>query len=175
MIQIINVYRQKLPRLRFIGKRYADSDRVDGSFGHLWEQWFKEAYFAALEANSKPASCFDDANAPLGLMRFREKDHDFQYWIGLFRAADSPVPDGFESADFDASDVGIAWIQGPENELYKNEMQAFQRMTEEGYKIQADAEGATWFFERYSDERFMPENSDALPILDIGVYIASED
>ncbi|HBT16022.1 MAG TPA: AraC family transcriptional regulator, partial [Firmicutes bacterium] len=34
MVEIIKVYRESLPALRLIGKRYTDSDRgIDGGFG----------------------------------------------------------------------------------------------------------------------------------------------
>lgn len=36
MSEIIKVYRQSVPTLRFIGKKYGDSDRVNGTFGKQW-------------------------------------------------------------------------------------------------------------------------------------------
>lgn len=174
MVQLVNVYRQTLPPLRFIGKRYTDSDRVGGSFGSQWEQWFKEGHFATIEENTPAATGFEDANAPLGLMRHKDGD-DFQYWIGLFRAADSPVPDGFEHIDFDASDIGIVWVQGPENELFMNEMKAHDHMLKAGYEIRTALDSATWFFERYADDRFTPQEEGSLPILDIGLFIKANN
>ena len=172
MITITNVYRQKLPALRFIGLRYGDPDRVNGGFGEQWEQWFAEGNFDKIRAVSTPAK-FEDADAPIGLMRYKEGE-DFQYWIGFFCAEESTVPEGFAHVDFPPSDIGIAWIQGQEYELFMNEMKAEERMKEAGYKTITDDSGAYWFFERYADSRFMPQQEGDLPILDIGFYVEAE-
>lgn len=49
MVEIINVYRQSIPAMRFIGKKYGDSDRVDGGFGAKWGEWFGNGWFTAIE------------------------------------------------------------------------------------------------------------------------------
>lgn len=38
MAEIINVYRQTIPAMRFIGKKYTDDDRINGSFSAKWEE-----------------------------------------------------------------------------------------------------------------------------------------
>lgn len=171
MIELVNVYRQELPAVRFIGRRYSDDDRVAGGYAHLWEKWFADDLFSRITDACEAASGFDDATALLGLMRYKEGD-DFQYWIGLFCQASSPVPEGFEHVDFPPSGIGIVWLQGPESELYMNEMKAAKKLEEEGHRIAKDKEGAYWFFERYVDERFMPKEAAVSPILDIGHFIA---
>jgi hypothetical protein len=37
--EIIKVYKQDVPSLRFIGKRYGDKDRVNRTFGKYWGDW----------------------------------------------------------------------------------------------------------------------------------------
>jgi len=44
MPQIIKTYRQSVPAMRFIGKKYGFEDRVDGHFGALWQQWFANGW-----------------------------------------------------------------------------------------------------------------------------------
>ncbi|MGN6714677.1 hypothetical protein [Anaerocolumna jejuensis] len=42
MAEIIKVYKEHLPAVRFIGKRYTNTDRCkDGGFGYKWEEWFE--------------------------------------------------------------------------------------------------------------------------------------
>jgi hypothetical protein len=36
MAEVIRTYRQSVPAMRFIGKKYYDEDRVDGGFGKQW-------------------------------------------------------------------------------------------------------------------------------------------
>ncbi len=43
MPEIVNTYREQAPASRFIGIKYDESNRVDGSFAHLWTSWFKHA------------------------------------------------------------------------------------------------------------------------------------
>ena len=51
VVEIVKVYREHLPSLRLIGKRYADGDRCpDGGFGGKWEEWFRRDMFAPLHA-----------------------------------------------------------------------------------------------------------------------------
>lgn len=46
---IVNCYKETLPKTRFVGICYNHKDRVNGMFGYLWEKWFKENRFEALE------------------------------------------------------------------------------------------------------------------------------
>jgi hypothetical protein len=39
--EIIKVYKQNVPALRFIGKKYGENDCIYGMFGKYWEDWFK--------------------------------------------------------------------------------------------------------------------------------------
>ena len=39
MFSIVKTYRQSIPAMRFIGKKYGDEDRVDGGFGKQWGVW----------------------------------------------------------------------------------------------------------------------------------------
>lgn len=40
--EIIKVYKEHLPAVRFIGKRYTNTDGdKDGGFGYKWEEWFE--------------------------------------------------------------------------------------------------------------------------------------
>ena len=49
MAEIIKCYKEHLPVLRLIGKRYTDSDRISGSFGAKWGEWFQNGWFAEIE------------------------------------------------------------------------------------------------------------------------------
>ncbi|NLN40953.1 MAG: hypothetical protein GX160_03010 [Clostridiales bacterium] len=49
MAEIIKTYRQSVPAMRFIGKKYEDKDRVNGGFAKQWEEWFSNGWFEVLE------------------------------------------------------------------------------------------------------------------------------
>jgi len=67
-VEIVKVYRQSVGPLRFIGKKYGDSDRAGGSFGKQWGEWFANGWFGVLEkqADGKPKEICEDGDAYVG-------------------------------------------------------------------------------------------------------------
>lgn len=171
--EIIKVYKEHLPSLRFIGKKYTNADRANGGFGHKWGEWFQNGWFGELE---KIGELKNIENGYLGFMRFNcESGEDtFEYWVGMFFAANTSVPDGYDFIDMNESDVGICFIKGREDDgLYgmhdaciaeykKNDMGNF--MIDNGNRL--------YFFERYNCPRFTGPDENGNVILDYGVYLA---
>jgi hypothetical protein len=93
MAEIIKVYKEHLPALRFIGKRYTENDRVNGGYGHKWGEWFQNNWFSPLE---KSGSAGDIENGYLGFMRCYP---NFEYWIGVFLPPDTNIPEGYDFID----------------------------------------------------------------------------
>lgn len=173
-IEIVNVYTQDVPAMRFIGKRYGDEDRVDGGYGEQWHEWHQSGRVAALERYmeeepGRQLAGVEDGNTWAGLMRWKEGE-PFQYWIGRFAAAGTAIPEGYEAVDFPAGAVGICWLKGRTPEIFGKEMQCAERLKQEGYEVVTDGEQACWFFERYAD-RFMTADEDGRVIVDIGHFI----
>lgn len=162
-MEIVKVYKQSVPATRFIGKKYGDADRVDGGFGMQWGQWFENGWFAPLEPM---AADYEDGGAYIGLMRWKDGE-PFEYYIGMFLKPESAVPEGYESVDFGEGDIAVAWLKGPENEVYSHEDQAAQACGKEGYNAAADGSGAFWFFERYACPRFTTPDDKGEIILDV--------
>ncbi len=78
--EIIKVYKQDVPALRFIGKKYGDKDRVDGMFGKYWCEWHEKGWFDLIEkqADKELNSIYEDGDAYIGLMRWKEGE-PFEY------------------------------------------------------------------------------------------------
>ncbi len=170
MIEIIKIYKQHVPALRFIGKKYGDQDRVNGGFGVKWGEWFSNGWFTTLEKISEIKDVYEDGNAYIGLMRCKEGDK-FEYWIGMFMEEQAKVPEGFDYVDFPESSFGVCWVYGKENELYMKEPECFEKLKENGYEIVNDKDEACWFFERYVCPRFTTPDEKGNVILDICFYI----
>lgn len=171
MAEIIKTYREKVPAIRFIGKQYGNQDRVDGTFGSKWDEWFENGWFEELE-KLEPAEN-PEADAFIGLMR-RKDGEPFEYWIGMFRKEGTEVPEGFSYVDFPESDLGVVWLYGKGSELYCLEDECAESCKAEGLKIIPDEAGAYWFFERYACPRFTQPDADGCVILDICHFIAKE-
>ncbi|MCX7772234.1 MAG: hypothetical protein N2376_03875 [Clostridia bacterium] len=168
MAEIIKVYRQCMPKTRFIGKKYDDSDRVNGGFGDKWGEWFSNGWFGLMEnqISIKLTAIYEDGDAYIGLMRWKEGEA-FEYWIGMFAPEGTNIPDGFGYIDFPKTELGVCWLYGSEGDLYAKEDKCAAKLIEEGYKIIPDEKGAWWFFERYGCPRFTTPDAQGNVILDI--------
>ena len=149
MAEIIKTYKQSIPALRFIGKKYTDEDRVDGSFGAKWGEWFQNGWFDALESlfDDEFIKIYEDGKAYIGLMK--EVNDGFEYWVGMFAPEKTTVPNGYISIDYNEGELGVCWIYGSESEVYMLEGQCGEKLEKEGFNICID-----WCFERYACPRF---------------------
>ena len=165
-------YKQCVPALKFIGKKYGDEDRVDGSFGAKWGEWFQNGWFDVVEKQIRNSinETYEDGGAYIGLMRCKENE-PFEYWIGMYVPENTPVPEGFDYIDFPAANLGVCWVYGKENDVYFHEEKCAIKLGEEGYEIVSDEQGAWWFFERYGCPRFTTPDEKGNIILDICHYV----
>ncbi|HHT28018.1 MAG TPA: GyrI-like domain-containing protein [Firmicutes bacterium] len=166
MVEIVKVYKESYPALRLIGKRYTNSDRgPGGGYGHKWGEWHQQGYFAVLE---QLGGAPEHGDAYVGCMR---SAGEFEYWIGMFFPAGTPVPPEFMHVDIPAGDAGICWVYGREDngELYGPTVHDLCRtkILEAGWQIARDA----WVFERYNCPRFTSPDDQGKVILDYGVYL----
>lgn len=170
--EIIKVYKEHLPSLRFIGKCYTNKDRV-GGFGHKWGEWFQNGWFDTLE---KLGELKEIENGYLGFMRCNGSDADntFEYWIGMFFSKDTAVPEGFACIDLEESDIGVCWIKGKEDGgIYDMHDACIAKIMENGMgNFKPDKENRAYFFERYNCPRFTSPDEDGNVILDYGIYLS---
>lgn len=167
MPEVINILQERVPALRFIGKRYTDADRDSGGgFGERWREWFQEERFTPLQALG-PAP--EHGDAYVGLMRYL---NEFEYWIGIFFPADTPVPEGYDWVDLPACTFGTCWLYGREEtgELYGMDahMSCASQIENKGWRI---AE-APWCLERYNHPRFTTPDENGKVILDYCIELA---
>lgn len=172
MAEIIKTYRQSMPAMRFIGKKYGDDARINGNFSAKWDEWFGNGWFAIIEKQVSTGikDIFKDGDAYIGLMRCKEGE-PFEYWIGMFTPEATPVPDDFLHIDFPKSELGVCWLYGKEGDVYAKEDKCWAKLTQEGYKMIPDSKSAWWFFERYVCPRFTTPDDQGNIILDICYYI----
>ncbi len=98
----------------------------------------------------------------------RHKDGEpWQYWLGMFTPADTPVPEGFDCVDFPAAaDLGTCWIYGKESEVHALCGQCRPAIEEVGMTVWQDAEGAAWCFENCTCPRYTTPDGEGNIILD---------
>lgn len=163
MPEITRVYRQAMPEVKLVGKRYTEKDKANGTFAQKWCEWFDNDWFSPLRAPGS-AEPFEDCDAYIGLCRCKDGE-PFQYWIGVFLPTDFPVPDGYESVTLQACDIGVAWIYGKEPDIYQ--YCSLERLHREGLEWTADKNGVKWCFERYVRPRFTQPDEQGNRVLDM--------
>lgn len=170
--EIIKVYKEHLPSLRFIGKCYTNDDRV-GGFGHKWSEWFGHGWFDTLE---KLGEHKEVENGYLGFMRCNGSDveNTFEYWIGMFFPVNTTVPEGFAHIDLSESDIAVCWIKGKEDDgIYGMHDACISQFQDNGMgNFRSDDKNRAYFFERYNCPRFTEPNENGDVILDYGIYLA---
>lgn len=174
MAEIIKAYKARLPSLRFIGKRYTNADRVDGSYSEKWGEWFRKGWFKVLEKHGETEGV---ENGYLGLMRFNgcDSENTFEYWIGAFLPPDTSVPAGYDFIDISECNVGVCWIKGKEDDgsIYGMHDACIAKFQENGMgNFKSDDENRICFFERYNCPRFTERDKEGNVILDYGIYLA---
>ncbi|MDD3832211.1 MAG: hypothetical protein PHW00_06140 [Clostridia bacterium] len=168
MPEIIKVYKQTLPATRFVGRCYGEEDKVGNTFSKKWGEWFENNLFAPIEIKCGDKEHFEDSTSYYGLCRCSQ-DQPFQYWIGVFLPAGAQVPEGYDSIDFDATDIAVYWVKGKEPDIYF--VDPTDRMAKDGYKWAPDKDGYMWCFERYACPRFTEPDKDGNVILDLCFFI----
>jgi len=175
MYEIIKVYTQSIDSLKFIGKKYDNADRTNGTFevASKWSEWFQNGWFDIIEnkINSNPDDTYEDRGAYIGLLRNKSKE-SFQYWIGMFLPENTETPKGFAHINFPKSEIGVCWVYGKEEHISMNDSldifnQCKERLEKDGMTHVHDRDNVCWAFERYARPRFSTPDEKGNVILDI--------
>ena len=163
MPTIQKTFRESIPALRFIGKRYFE-------VGGHWGEWFCNGWFDAIEAamggTEKITAIWENGGGYIGLERHKDGER-WQYWLGMFVPADTPVPKGFDYVDFPATaGLGTCWIYGKESEVHALCGSCKPAILDAGMTIWHDAEGAAWCFENCTCPRYTTPDGEGNIILD---------
>lgn len=160
MADIIKTVRERIPALRFIGKKY-------GEFGH-WGEWFAGGWFDEIERAmggcEKITAVWENGGGYVGLER-RQEGAPFAYYLGMFTPAGTPVPEGFEALDFEGVDLGTCWIYGQEGAVHDTSAVP-EALSKAGFTPWRDKDGALWSFENCTCPRYTTPDADGNVILD---------
>jgi hypothetical protein len=165
MAEIINTFKQNVPEMRFIGKKYSE-------VGH-WGEWFANGWFDEIEklmgGTSAILKLWDNGGAYIGMERHKIGE-PFEYWIGMFTPSHTEVTDHFQYVDFEESNLGICWIYGKEDEVHDTR-RCKQMLENQGIEIISDKNGAIWSFENCLCPRFTTPDEKGNIILDYCYFV----
>lgn len=161
MAEIIKTFRESVPAMRFIGKRYP-------GFGPWWGEWFGSGWFDEIEnamgGTDSIKALWENGGGYVGLEK-RKDGEMTEYWLGMFTPADTVVPEGFEYIDFSGVGFGTCFIKGKESEVHDTSACACA-VADAGLSIIKDPEGYTWSFENCTCPRYTTADSEGNVILD---------
>ena len=165
MARIIKVFRENIPSLRFIGKKY-------DNFVH-WDEWWQNGWFDVIEnamgGCDTILSLWENGGGYIGLER-RKDGEPFEYYIGMLTPANTRVPSSFISMDFVELNLGTCWIYGKESDVHDTSL-CKQKLAENGMELWRDKNGAVWSFENCLCPRYTtPDDKDNV-ILDYCCFI----
>ncbi len=171
-MEIKKVYRESIPKVKLIGKRYTNADRDSaGTFASYWQQAFQEGWFETLQQCAGIPNISEDY---IGAMRMTGGDGGFEYWIGVLLDPAARVPEGFQAIEIEAGDLGVCWLYGDEKsgELYSMEAtdMSMAALSEKGWRFSDKG----WFLERYNNPRFTEPDGKGYVILDICAYLIAD-
>lgn len=170
MAEIIKVYKQTLPAMRFIGKKFSDFSG--------WGEMFANGWLEAIENTAGGAEILynmpgyeKDGDAFLGLERHKNGE-PFEVRIGMFTPENTAVPDGFVYIDYPAgTNLGVCWIYGEEDTTHSLTGECAGRIAENGMEIIPDKDGAVWCFERCQCPRYTTPDDKGKVILDYCYFV----
>lgn len=166
MTEIIKVFREEIPAMRFIGKKYPDYSG--------WGEWFANGWFDVVESSmgdtGRILSLWENGGAYVGLERRRDGKL-LECWIGMFTPEGTEVPEGFGHIDFPKSNLGTCWIYGPEKETHGAVSGCRKALQDAGIEISADGEGAELSFENCLCPRFTTPDDKGNVILDYCYFV----
>ncbi len=166
MAEIIKIYRERVPAMRFIGKKYPN-------FGGWWGDWFANGWFEKIEVAmggiDNICRIWEGGGGYVGLERNAD-NAPFEYWIGMFAPGGTLVPYGFSSVDFPAGSLGTCWIYGKENEVHDTR-ECCPALLREGFRLWQDKNGGVWSFENCCCPRYTTPDEHGKVIMDYCYYV----
>lgn len=166
MAEITKVFKEEVPAMRFIGKRYHD-------YGG-WGEWFANGWFDTIEnsmgGTDQILAVWENGGAYVGLER-RKNGELLEYWIGMFTPGNTEVPEGFEQIDLSKSSLGTCWIYGREDEVHGAVGNCWEAVRNAGMEIAADDDGAVMSFGNCLCPRFTTPDEKGNVILDYCYFV----
>lgn len=168
MNEIIKVYKQKVPAMKFIGKKYVGCE----GYNH-WGDWFANGWFEEIEnamgGVDNILKIWEDGGGYVGL-EFRKMGELLEYGIGMFAPADTEVPEGFENIEFDEGNLGVCWIYGKEDEVH-DVSRCLEYIVNNGMELATNENGMAVQFENGLCPRFTTPDEKGNVILDYCFYV----
>jgi len=162
---IFKTYRQEMPALRFIGKKFTEP--YDDSFykraltnldNWRWNHLFDEI---EKQIDKEPKTIYQGGDSYNIL--YRKNYKVIEYWIGMFTPKGTNTPMGYEKIDFPKSTLEVYRVYGKRDSIINYDAECRRKIAEHGICRQDEI---NWFFQRFNWHRFFEEDKYGKRILE---------
>jgi len=156
---IKKITKQKLPALRFIGKKCIETTGTANILG-LLDNWQLKGWFDVIEKQSNIdfKTFYDGSDSYINLVRKRngslKEGIIFEHWMGMFTPKGTKVPDGYEVIEFPKLTLVVCSVYGKKGEITGYENECRNKLAEEGFEIKDDI----LFFRRFNWHSFFEDD-----------------
>jgi predicted transcriptional regulator YdeE len=169
MAEIIKIYKQSVPTMRFICKK-------DPYEGGGWGEWHGKGWFGEIEkiSGGEPTvhQLYEDGDAYIGMLNLSKDFNTLGYYIGMFVPLNTSVPEGYISMDYPAQNFGVCWIQGKDMDDIQSQFRFLQeKINEAGMERIKEDDGSFWQFERYGCPRYTNPDENGNIIVDYCCFV----
>jgi len=164
---IIKTYKQELPALRFIGKKYSEPDFSFKAILDNLDKGCIDHLFEAIEKQSDKdlTTLYEGCNAYTALIKDVKPSSTensggeiSEYWLGMFMPKETPVPQGCEKIDFPASTIAVCSVYGKRNDIINYDNECREKILEEGLEFSKGKDDGNWFFLRFNWRDYFKED-----------------
>jgi len=176
---IIKTYRQEVPALRFIGKKYNEPFSVsifDKILNEL-DNWCLRYAFSVIEKqlDKESKTIYEGGDAYVSLIKINgellNEVKQIEYWLGMFMPEGTEVPSGYEMMDFPKSTLGVCAVYGKRNSIIHYDEDCRKELAKEGIECRKDETGAKLFFQRFNWRNFYSEDKYGKRVLEYCYYL----
>jgi AraC family transcriptional regulator len=159
---IFKTYRQEIPSLRFIGKKYIGpfNDSFYKERRNNFVDWRLNHLFTAIEklSDKDPKTIYEGGDSYSVLMKSNNSETT-EYWIGMFMPKGTDVPEGYEMIDFPKSTLAVCSVYGKWNSIVNYDVDCMKKLSDEVI-------GNNWYFQRFNWRTFFDDDNHGNRILE---------
>jgi len=163
---IKKTFKQELPALRFIGKKYIGEPKPEKIYD-LLVNWQVKNKFDEIEKQTAVdyKTFIEYGNAYISLVK-RNEDGLLEHWMGMFVPEKTNIPQGFSAIDFPKLTIGVCSVYGKRSEVINYEAESRNKLLEEGFKIDNSNLNNQFYFRRFNWHRFFEDDMYGKRLLD---------
>ncbi|MDR0321251.1 MAG: helix-turn-helix domain-containing protein [Treponema sp.] len=164
---IFQTYKQEIPALRFIGRKYTEpyNDSFYKKALNNFDDLHLNRLFDMIEklSDKDPKTIYKGSDSYSILMKSNSSENN-EYWIGMFMPKGTGVPAEYEMIDFPKSTLAVCSVYGKRGSIINYDVDCRKKLSDEGI-------GKRWFFQRFNWRTFFEEDYHGNRILEYCYFI----